>query len=274
MSLTNNVNFTDGKNNSIQTSLSGSAGEDNQISYGIYGSGNKFDGDRTYNSGANLSYSAPEAIYNANFSTGDGYKQVGLGARGSVVAHPGGINFSQNQSETMAVVEAKGAEGASISSNVGAKVASNGYAVVGGLTPYRRNDIDLDPKGTSKDVELEVTSQQTAPRYGSVVMLKYSTITGAPVLMQVARDNGEAIPMGAEVLDAKGNNLSMVGQGGRIFLRGLEPKGELTVKWGNGSGQSCRLQYQLPSTTSNDAPFMKVSATCLAVLTQPQIAGR
>ena len=272
MSLTSNVNFTDGKNNSIQTSLNGSAGDNNEYSYGVYGSGNKYDGDRTYNGGANLSYSAPEAIYNANFSTGDGYKQVGLGARGSVVAHPGGINFSQNQSETMAVIEAKGAEGASISTNVGAKVASNGYAVVGGLTPYRRNDIDLDPKGTSKDVELEVTSQQTAPRYGSVVMLKYSTITGAPVLMQVVRDNGEAIPMGAEVLDAKGNNLSMVGQGGRIFLRGLEPTGQLMVKWGEGSGQSCQVNYQLPTDTAKDAPFTKANATCRAVLDKPQLA--
>lgn len=274
LSLTTNVNVTDDKNNSVQTTLSGTAGEQRQVAYAVYGSGNKADGDRTYNGGANLTYSSPVAIYNANVSGGDSYKQAGFGARGSIVAHPGGINFSQNQGETLAVLEAKGAEGATINANVGAKVASNGYAVVGGLTPYRQNDIEIDPKGTANDVELQVTSQSVAPRYGAVVMLKYPTVSGAAVLMQVKRDDGEVIPLGAEVLDAKGNSLSMVGQGGRIFLRGLAPTGELQVKWGEGAGQRCRIDYRLPERESKDSSFMKVDATCRAELGSPQLAQR
>ncbi len=44
----------------------------------------------------------------------------------------------------MAVVEAKGAQGATISSNVGAAVQGNGFGVVSGLMPYRQNEIALD----------------------------------------------------------------------------------------------------------------------------------
>jgi len=274
MSLTTNVNVTDDKNNSVQTTLSGTTGEERQLSYAVYGSGNKNDGDRKYNGGGNVTYNSPYAVYNANASGGDGYKQAGLGARGSIVVHPGGVNFSQNQGETLAILEAKGAEGASVNSNIGAKVASNGFAVVGGLTPYRQNDVAIDPKGTSKDVELQVTSQSVAPRFGSIVMLKYPTVTGAPVLMTVKRDDGEVIPLGADVLDAKGNSLSMVGQGGRIFLRGLKPTGELMVKWGEGSGQRCQINYQLPASASKDAPFMKTDAICRAVLDKSQVAQR
>ncbi|MFS2124595.1 FimD/PapC C-terminal domain-containing protein [Pseudomonas sp. Pseusp97] len=113
-----------------------------------------------------------------------------------------------------------------------------------------------------------------APRYGSIVMLKYPTVSGAPVLMTVKRDDGEVIPLGAEVLDAKGNNLSMVGQGGRIFLRGLESKGELMVKWGEGSGQRCQIDYQLPVKSDKDQSFTKVDSTCRAVLDKPAIAQR
>lgn len=274
MTMTHSVSVVDNKNNTLQTSLSGSAMENNQLSYGIYGSGNKNDGDRQYNSGANVSYSAPEAVYSANVSAGDHYKQAGLGARGSIVVHPGGINFSQNQSETMAVVEAKGAEGALVSNNIGSKVASNGYAVVGGLTPYRQNDVEIDPKGTSKNVELQETSQQIAPRYGAIVMLKYSTSIGAPVLMTVKKDDGQAIPLGADVQDASGKNLSMVGQGGKIFLRGLQPRGELLVKWGDGSGQSCRINYQLPAQEDKSSPFTKTDAVCQTILGKPQVAQR
>lgn len=274
LTLTTNVSATDDKNNSVQTTLSGTAGEEREVSYAVFGSGNKVDGDRTYNGGANATYNSPYATYNANASAGDSYKQAGLGVRGSVVAHPGGINFSQNQGETIAVLEAKGAEGASVSANVGAKVASNGYAVVGGLTPYRQNDLDIDPKGTSSNVELQVTQQSVAPRYGSVVMLKYPTVSGVAVLMSVRRDDGELVPMGADVLDAKGNSLSMVGQGGKVFLRGLEPRGELLVKWGEGSGQRCQLSYQLPAEKASGTAFMKADATCRAVLDKPQVAQR
>jgi outer membrane usher protein len=274
MSLTTNVNASDNKNNSVQTTLSGTTGEQRQLSYSVYGSGNKVDGDRAYSGGTNLTYNAPQAVLTASASGGDGFKQAGLGARGSIVAHPGGINFSQNQGETLAVIEAKGAEGASISSNIGAKVAGNGYAVVGGLTPYRQNDIEIDPKGTSKDVELQVTSQSVAPRFGSIVMLKYPTVRGAPVLMTVKRDDGEVIPLGAEVLDAKGNNLSMVGQGGRIFLRGLEQKGELLVRWGEGAGQHCQINYELPKINNKDSQFLNADVVCKSAIGYSQVAQR
>ncbi|POA19240.1 hypothetical protein C1886_13505 [Pseudomonas sp. FW300-N1A1] len=53
---------------------------------------------------------------------------------------------------------------------------------------------------------------------------------------------------------------------------GLQPKGELIAKWGDGSGQRCRINYQLPEQAEKDAPFMRASATCRAVLDKPQIA--
>lgn len=271
MSLSTNINISDSQNSSLQTSLSGTVGKQREVSYNVYGSGSQSDGDRSGSTGGSVTYNSPHAVYSASASGGDGYKQGSVGARGSLVVHPGGINFSQNLSETMAVVEAKGAQGAAIASNVGATVADNGYAVVGGLTPYRQNEIELDPKGTSKDVELQVTSQSVAPRAGAVVMLEYPTTTGAPVLMQAMRDDGGLVPLGAEVLDSKGNNLTMVGQGGKIFLRGLEPKGILIAKWGDGSGQRCQIEYQLPEQAEKDAPFIKASAICRFVREKLQI---
>ncbi|MCY1293789.1 Outer membrane usher protein HtrE [compost metagenome] len=188
------------------------------------------------------------------------------------MAHPGGVNFTQNQGETMAIVEAKGASGAKVLNNIGAKVADNGYAVVSGLMPYRQNEVEIDPKGISKDVELEVTSQAVAPRFGSIVMLKYPTVTGKPVLLQATRDDGVAIPLGAEVLDARGNSLSMVGQGGQIFLRGLAERGSLQVRWGEGDGQSCRIEYRLPAQPAKSAPMEKVAARCQVIFRSGALA--
>ncbi|MHB9799155.1 fimbria/pilus outer membrane usher protein [Pseudomonas sp. MT3] len=265
MYLSTTTSYSDSRNNSLQTNLGGSLGEQHQLSYNLFASALKSDGDRSGSEGLSATYNAPMAAFSASASNGDDYRQASFGARGSLVAHPGGVNFTQNQGETMAIVEAKGAGGAKVLNNVGAKVSDNGYAVVSGLMPYRQNEVEIDPKGISPDVELEVTSQSVAPRFGSIVMLKYPTVAGKPVLLQVTRDDGIAIPLGAEVLDADGKPLSMVGQGGQIFLRGIAEQGRLLIRWGEGEGQSCRLGYSLPSESAKGAVVQKVAVRCQVV---------
>ncbi|NTX82072.1 fimbrial assembly protein, partial [Serratia proteamaculans] len=74
---------------------------------------------------------------------------------------------------------------------------------------------------------------------------------GARVLMTLTQANGQPVPFGATVSDsdpeaAPGN--SIVGDGGQVYLSGVAPQGSLQVKWGNGSGEQCRVSYQLPQT--------------------------
>ena len=63
---------------------------------------------------------------------------------------------------------------------------SRGYGVLPYLTPYRLNEVAIDPKGISADVELKTTSQQVAPHAGAVVMLSYATVTGHSALIDQA----------------------------------------------------------------------------------------
>lgn len=261
--LTTSLNYSDNKNTTAQTTLSGTMGEYSQLSYSAFGSSNQADSHRANSLGGNVQYSSPYAVMNGGASSGSSNRQLNLGLSGSVVAHPGGVNLTQYQGETMAVLQAKGAEGATISSNVGAAIQSNGYGVVSGLMPYRQNDIALDPKGTSQNVEILGSSQQVAPSAGAITMLKYETETGAPVMLQATRTDGKPIPLGAEVLDNKGQYLTMVGQGDLIFVRGLAPQGQLVVKWGQGADQRCSLPYSLPANADKQQNYPKVAAKCV-----------
>lgn len=101
-------------------------------------------------------YRSPYAELWGSVGTGIGYSQNSVGARGAVVAHPGGITLSQPLSETFGVIEALDAQDAKLVSSAGVKVDSRGYAIVPYLTPYNMNAIDLDPKGMTTDVELKV----------------------------------------------------------------------------------------------------------------------
>ena len=260
--LTTSLNYSDHKTTSVQTTVSGTAGDNNQLSYNAYGSNNRADNHSTNTLGGNVQYNSPYAVMNAGASSGSGNRQLNLGLSGSVVAHPGGVNLTQYQGETMAVLQAKGAEGAAINSNVGAAIQWNGYGVVSGLMPYRQNEVSLDPKGTSQSVEILGSSQQVAPSYGAITLLKYETETGTPVMLQATRTDGKPIPVGAEVLDDKKQYLTMVGQGGLVFIRGLSPEGRLLVQWGPESDQRCTLQYRLPANIDKLQDYPKVAAPC------------
>lgn len=261
--LTTAMSYSDKKNNTAQTTLSGTAGENNQLSYTAYGSNSRANSHNSKTMGGNVQYNAPYSVVSAGVSSNSQGHQLNLGLSGSVVAHPGGVNLTQYQGETMAIVQAKGAQGAAISTNVGAAVQGNGYGVVSGLMPYRYNEISLDPKGTSENVEILGSSQKVAPSAGAITMLKYETDTGVPVLLQAKRSDGKSIPVGAEVQDNKGQYLAMVGQGDLIFVRGLAPQGHLTVKWGQEAGQSCSMQYSLPTKQAELKNYPKVAATCV-----------
>lgn len=146
-------------------------------------------------------------------------------------------------------MQAKGAEGASVSSATGVKIDSHGYAVVPYLTPYGMNTVDTDPNSSSIGVEFESTSEQSAPHACSIVMLKYKAETGRAALIRAPQVDGKALPFGAEVLDEEGRTVGVVAQDSRVFARGIADKGALEVKWGDLPGER-RIDYVLAEKSS------------------------
>ncbi|MCY1506114.1 Outer membrane usher protein HtrE [compost metagenome] len=245
--LNSSVSLSGAGDAAAQVGLSGTAGERSELGYSVYGAHSRSGAGPASNAGASVTYRAPAANLTGSISGGNGYQQATVGVSGSVVAHPGGVNFSQTQGETRAVVDARGADGAALLNSSGATVGRNGYGVVSGLAPYRLNEVALDPKGVSHDVDLEITAQEVAPYYGAIVMLKYPTRTGKALLLKLLDQDGGSVPVGAEVFDAAGNALTLVGQGGHVFLRTAGSGGSLTVQWGSGTDQRCVASYPAPA---------------------------
>jgi len=181
-----------------------------------------------------------------------------------LVVHAGGVTFSSEQGETMALIEAKGAAGARVNNSSTAVIDSNGYALVPGLVPYHQNDISIDPKNIDDSVELESTSQMIAPRYGAISRVQYATVSGKPVLMHVTRDDGKSLPMGAQVEDSQGNYLTMVGQGERLFIRTDKTQGQLVIRWGDKKSESCLVDYRLPLINNQQRSYTMLDSTCAA----------
>lgn len=263
--LSTSLNWQGKDDRGVNASLSGSAGDARQIGYTLYGSHDRQYGQGSASQGGSLSYDTAHANYSLSASRASNYRQLGAGMRGTLVVHGGGINATQSQGETMALLEAPEGEGAAIVSGSQGRIAGNGYGVVAGLMPYRRNEVSLDPKGTSQDVEFEMTSQQVAPRAGAIVLLRYPTVVGRPLLLKLVREQGATIPMGAEISMAGIDTVTLVGQGGRAFVRGLQGSGQLIVKWGEGDGQQCWATYQVDERgAGGSAHYTQLELPCVA----------
>ncbi|EHZ7135799.1 pilin outer membrane usher protein SafC, partial [Salmonella enterica] len=89
------------------------------------------------------------------------------------------------------------------------------------------------------------TDVRVVPTEGAVVEAKFHTRIGARALMTLKREDGSAIPFGAQVtVNGQDGSAALVDTDSQVYLTGLADKGELTVKWG---AQQCRVNYRLPA---------------------------
>lgn len=248
-----------------QLGLSGSAGQDDRFSYGATVS----HGHDAGNAGSVYGgYRGSNVQLNASYGAGDRYSQASFGAAGTVVAYPGGVSFGLPAGDTVGIVVAPDAEGAHVSSAPGVRLDGSGHALVPYLTPFTLNNVQLDPEGLPLGVELKATSAQVAPHAGAVVMLRFETDSGRPLIVQLHMADGAAAPFGAEVVDAGGRVLGVVGQAGRSLLRGVSEAGQLAVRWHDeaGTARGCTFDYRLDATRrkSDAVRFQQLKAICTA----------
>lgn len=242
-----------GGSGSLNTGINfGRRGTGGQVNYsnlagerGSYGVSLARDESGSSSFNGNGTYRADAAILNGSAAVGSGYQQYGFGASGSVLAHAGGLTLGQNMGDTIALIKAPDAAGARVASYPGVHVDSRGYAIVPYLVPYQRNQVELDPKGLSSDVELVQSSREVVPRSGAVVLASFETKTGRVAVIDLQSEANTVIPFGADVLDAEGNVVGVVSQGGRAMVRGIPDSGHLTVELTGGN--RCSFSYELPA---------------------------
>ena len=175
--------------------------------------------------------------------------------------HAGGITFGGYLSDTFALIEAQGAQGAKVLNTQDSTINSYGFALLPALTPYHYNTIALSPEGMSSQAELVAGQQRVAPYAGAAIKIKFTTHQGFAFLVQSTLADGVAVPMGADVFDQSANNIGIVGQNGQIYFRSEQSKGELSIKWGENAQEACSIHYALTSQQIR-IPLTKFSAIC------------
>ncbi|MHA7845059.1 fimbria/pilus outer membrane usher protein [Serratia sp. D1N4] len=242
---------TDSKGSNGMVGLSGNAGEQNQFNYAVSVSRDTASNGNFFNSG--VGYRASQANMGASYSYGQGSRQLSANMDGAIVAHRGGITLGQSLGETSGLVRAPGAKGALVTSASGVEVDRFGYAIVPYLRPYYLNQVDIDPKGTSQDVELLSSRSIAVPRAGALVLLDYETKRSKVTYIKAKRKDGTPLPFAANVYDAQNNAIGIVGQASLVIAHDLAEAGVLQVRWGDAQAEHCSIHYTLPSSSPDDS---------------------
>ncbi|MBS1204298.1 MAG: pilus assembly protein porin PapC [Proteobacteria bacterium] len=244
-------------------SLTGTAGENRDVSYSLYGGYERYRDTASGSAatfGGTLQENTRIGAIQASYDQGESYRQAGLGASGTAVLHRGGLTLGPYTSDTFALIHADGAQGAHIQNGQGAVIDHFGYAILPSLSPYSSNNVSLDARNMNADAELKGGSKRVVPYAGAIVQVDFATLRGKAVLITLKTQEGNVPPMGAEVRDTEGTLIGMVGQGGQIYARVPNNSGVLLVSWGKTHSQQCRVPYQI---TGRDAEaLVHLSQTC------------
>lgn len=108
--MSNSTTFDDDGFTSNNIGLTGTAGSRDQFNYGVNVSHQRQDSETT--AGTNLTRNTPVATLNGSYSQSSNYTQTGGSISGGVVARSGGLNLSSRLSDTFAIMQAPGLEGA------------------------------------------------------------------------------------------------------------------------------------------------------------------
>ncbi|TCM69172.1 outer membrane usher protein [Acinetobacter calcoaceticus] len=260
-----NIDFSYSRRNNsedyYQTSLSGTVGKDQKLNYTLGVGHDQSMKSTVWN--ASLNKRLDSVTLAANASTAKDFWQVSGNIQGALAVHSGGVTFGPYLSDTFALIEAKGAEGARLFNGQATRINRQGYALLASISPYRYNTLSLDPTGISERVEIETQELRVAPYAGSTPKLVFKTRIGYPMLIQAKFENGEYLPLGADVIDTSGQTIAMVGQNGQIFIRAEATAGRLQVVWGEQTQQQCQIAYKL-STQDLEQSLIRLEKNCMA----------
>lgn len=239
---------------SQQTSLSGTALEQNNLNWNVSQSHS-----RQGDSGSlRLGYRGAYGDVSAGYSQGRDYRQTSYDAQGGLVLHRGGLTAGQPLGNTSVLVSVPGAAGIPLEGGGGVRTDWRGYALQPWAGEFHENRVALDVAHMDTQTEVDEPVTRVIPTKGAIVRAEFAAKSGLRVLMTLTRD-GKPLPFGTTV--SAGTSTGITGDDGQVFLSGLARSGTLSAKWGRDAAQTCQAEWHI-AESDPVTPLARVTAVC------------
>ncbi|ELF5324217.1 fimbria/pilus outer membrane usher protein [Vibrio cholerae] len=124
----------------------------------------------------------------------------------------------------------------------------HGKAVVADVSSYyrQRTSIDVDKLGEEIEPIGTPVTMGTLTE-GAIGYRHFDILSGSKLMVELVKDDGQAVPFASEVFNEKGQLLGMVGEDGMAYLAGLHKGDTIEARWGNSKLCYIQLPSSLPS---------------------------
>lgn len=183
-------------------------------------------------------------------------------ARGGVVVHGGGVTLSPYPvSDTFALLSVGDMGAIKVSTPSGPVWTDwQGQAVVSQLSAYGRSPVEVDTKSLPRNADIANGLAVISAGRGAVDTLEFGVSLTRRALLKVTTANGAPLPRGAAVNTEDGEFITLVQDGGLVFLpNALDTR----ALWISAPGLSrCELHFELPADADTEAYYETAPAKC------------
>ncbi|MNP31129.1 F1 capsule-anchoring protein precursor [compost metagenome] len=105
-------------------------------------------------------------------------------------------------------------------------------------------------------------SQQVVPRRGAVIKASFNAEHVSRLVLTLLQANGQPVPFGAQVVDANGEALGVVGQAGQALVSTRKAGNQrVQVLWGGAADNACQLSID-PQALDHDGGYRLKTLHC------------
>nr|WP_233460503.1 outer membrane usher protein [Citrobacter farmeri] len=178
---------------------------------------------------------------NASYTDGN-YSAVGMSMQGGMTVTEKGAALHRTNvpGGTRMLVDTDGVGGVPIQSNSGV-IHTNafGKAIVSDISSYYRNSINVDLNALPENVDATRSVVQGTLTEGAIGYRRFGILAGEKAMAVVKLTDGSSPPFGAEVRNQGGIQTGIIGDGGQVWLAGIQPGEKMNVIWDD--GVQCRI---------------------------------
>ncbi|AOA57020.1 hypothetical protein BFG52_00705 [Acinetobacter larvae] len=245
------------RSDSANVNLSGTAGQDNNINFGIGINRNDYGNGQNIAYSGNMNYLHPYVNLGATLYHDEHDSQYSLSANGGVVAHRYGITATNHLNDTYTIVHVDKGRAAGVNNAWGIRLDRFGNAIYSTSSPYAYNLIQIDPELMPANMNIKSNQATVIPRQYSSTLVKFNAEISSLYVLRIQSPLGN-LPMGAEVRTAAQKVIGRLAQSNQVLLDQFDPQQDhqLTVVWGDMQQNHC--QIQLPRLKSNKDQALQI----------------
>ncbi|WP_347904293.1 fimbria/pilus outer membrane usher protein [Pseudomonas purpurea] len=185
-------------------------------------------------------------------------------ARGGAVLHSGGLTLSPYPvRDTFALLSVGDMDAIKVSTPSGPVWTDwQGQAVIAHVAAYGRSPVQVDTRSLPRNADINNGLAVISAGRGAVDNVEFGITLTRRALLKVTTDNGLPLPRGATVNTEEGEFVTLVQDGGLVFLPNVL---DTRALWITVPGlERCELRFDLPAKADAQAYYETAPARCRA----------